>query len=64
MNASLSQRAGKAMSGIDFSDYGDHLAQYRRFVAALERADTFEDLPANVQAMIRDGERKLAAPPR
>lgn len=55
MNAELSQRAARAMLGIDF----DQVSERRQFVRALEAVDSFADLPKTIQQMIVDGERRL-----
>lgn len=50
------------MLGIVFSDYGNQYVQQRRFIRALESADEFDDLPADVRQMILDGEQRLPQP--
>lgn len=61
MNEKLSQRAGLAKTGINFFKYGKNwLTVESRFVDEVERAKSFDDLPADIQKMIVDGEREVA----
>jgi hypothetical protein len=58
MDAQLSQRAGIAKTGIDFHKFGKNWTKMEsRFLLELEKADSFYDLPADIQKMIVDGER-------
>lgn len=61
MDAKLSQRAGRAKTGIDFFKFGkDWTKVESRFIAELQKAESFDDLPADIQKMILDGERVVA----